>query len=79
MEHTMNFNLGLLHTGAPLMPEIVADPPSPSCYLLFPGPRIQQSQGLAPDLYFASRATRAGGGSEQAGAGKSDGLDKSDG
>ena len=31
------------------MPEIVADPPSPSCYDLFPGPGIQGSQILSPD------------------------------
>ena len=28
------------------MPEIVADPPSPSCSHLFPAPRIQESQRL---------------------------------
>ena len=37
------------------MPEIVADPPSLSCYHLFPGPRIQGSQWLAPDLFFLAR------------------------
>ena len=31
------------------MPEIVADPPSPSCYHLFPGPGVQESQRLGPD------------------------------
>ncbi len=33
------------------MPEIVADPPSPSCYHLFPGPGIQESQQLSPDPF----------------------------
>ena len=32
------------------MPEIVADPPSPSCYRLFPGSGIQEFQQLGPDL-----------------------------
>ena len=40
---------------SPLMPEIVADPLSLSCYHLFPGPRIQGSQWLAPDLFFLAR------------------------
>jgi hypothetical protein len=31
------------------MPEILADPPSPSCYCLFLGPGIQEYQQLAPD------------------------------
>jgi Family of unknown function (DUF5681) len=31
------------------MPEIAADPPSPSCYHLFPTPGIQESQQLDPD------------------------------
>jgi uncharacterized protein DUF5681 len=31
------------------MPEIVADPPSPSCCHLFPMPGIQESQQLGPD------------------------------
>jgi hypothetical protein len=31
------------------MPEIVADPPDPSCYHLFPGSRIQEFQLLGPD------------------------------
>ena len=38
--------------GAPLMPEIVADPPSPSCSHLFLGPRIQESQRLSPDPFW---------------------------
>jgi hypothetical protein len=58
MEHTMNLDVGFF-TGAPLLPEIVADPPSPSCYHLFPGPRIQKSQRLGPDLFFSSGARRA--------------------
>jgi hypothetical protein len=36
---------------SPLMPEIVVDPPSPSCSHLFPGPRIQESQILSPDPF----------------------------
>ena len=31
------------------MPDLVADPRSPSCYHLFPRPRIRESQSLAPD------------------------------
>jgi hypothetical protein len=31
------------------MPEIVADPPDPSCYHLIPGSRIQEFQLLGPD------------------------------
>jgi hypothetical protein len=37
------------------MPEIVADPPSLSCYHLFPEPRILGPQWLAPDLFFVAR------------------------
>src|SRR6266480_749564 len=37
------------------MPKIVADPPVPSCYRLFPGTRIEESQRLGPDP-FLSRA-----------------------
>ena len=33
------------------MPEIVADPPDPSCYHLFPGSRIQGFQPLGPDPF----------------------------
>ena len=33
------------------MPEIVADPPDPSCYHLFPGSRIQGFQLLGPDPF----------------------------
>jgi hypothetical protein len=33
------------------MPEIVDDPPPPSCYHLFPGPGIQKHQRLSPDPY----------------------------
>ena len=32
------------------MPEIIADPPSIACYHLFPGPQVQESQQLDPDL-----------------------------
>jgi len=31
------------------MPEIVADPPSPSCYLLFSRPGVEEDQSLGPD------------------------------
>src|SRR5215469_10199413 len=37
-------------TGVPLMPEIIADPPSIACYHLFFGPQVQESQQLDPDL-----------------------------
>lgn len=40
------------------MPQIVADPLSPSCYPLFPEPGIQESQELDPDP-FLPRARRA--------------------
>jgi hypothetical protein len=33
------------------MPEIVADPPDPSCYHLFPRSRIQEFQLLGPDPF----------------------------
>jgi Family of unknown function (DUF5681) len=42
------------------MPEIVADPPSPSCCHLFLTPGIQQFQQLGPDP-LSSRARDAGG------------------
>jgi hypothetical protein len=42
------------------MPEIVADPPAPSCYHLFPEPGTQESQRLDPDL-FLPRARGARG------------------
>src|SRR6266478_5900480 len=38
--------------GAPLMPEIIAEPPLPSCYHLFPRPEIQESQQLGPDPFL---------------------------
>ena len=34
------------------MPEIVADPPSPSCYHLFSGTGIKESQRLGPDPFL---------------------------
>jgi hypothetical protein len=37
------------------MPDIIADPPDPSCYSPVPGTRIEESQSLDPDL-FPSRA-----------------------
>ena len=49
------------------MPEIVADPPSPSCYHLFPGPRIQKSHDLVRISFFLARETRAGGRSKRGG------------
>src|SRR5215469_4110098 len=52
--------VGLLRSGAPLMPEIVADPTSLSCCPLFSRPGIQQSQQLGPDR-FAPRARDACG------------------
>jgi hypothetical protein len=71
MEHTVNLDVGLVLAGASLMPEIVADPLSPSCYHLFSGPRNKESQGLGPDLFFSSRArTRAGGRSKRGGCSK---------
>ena len=33
------------------MPEVIPDPPSISCYHLFPGPQVQESQRLDPDLF----------------------------
>jgi hypothetical protein len=42
------------------MPEIVADPPLPSRYQLFPRPEIQESQQLGPDP-FLPRARDARG------------------
>jgi len=33
------------------MPEIVADPPVASCYRLYSGEAIEESQQLAPDLF----------------------------
>src|SRR6266436_4706406 len=38
--------------GAASMPEIIADPPLPSCYHLFPRPEIQESQQLGPDPFL---------------------------
>jgi hypothetical protein len=51
---------GPICTGAPLMPEVIPDPPSISCYHLFPGPQVQESQRLDPDL-FRLRARDARG------------------
>src|ERR1700736_5654633 len=34
------------------MPEIIAEPPLPSCYHLFPRPEIQESQQLGPDPFL---------------------------
>ena len=40
------------------MPGLLADPPAPTCYHLFPGAGIQENQPLAPDP-FSSRARDA--------------------
>src|SRR5215472_15783434 len=45
----MNPYDGLVIAGAPLMPDIVADPLLPPCYELFPGPGIPEYQTLRPD------------------------------
>jgi hypothetical protein len=34
------------------MPEIIADPPSPSCFRLFTAAEISEFQWLSPDLFF---------------------------
>jgi hypothetical protein len=41
------------------MPEILADPLSPSCSPLFSGPENQGFQRLGPDPFRVARATRA--------------------
>jgi hypothetical protein len=51
----MNLYLGLVSSGAPPMPEIVADPPSASCYHLFLGTGIQEFQRLGPDPFCFAR------------------------
>src|SRR5271155_1085860 len=51
---------GLVRPGAPPMSEIVADPPNPSCYLLFSRPGIEESQSVDPDP-FLPRARDARG------------------
>jgi hypothetical protein len=50
------------------MPEILADPLPPSCYDLFPGPGIQESQQLAPDP-ISPRARAARGRFAKGGSG----------
>ena len=40
------------------MPEIVADPPLPPCYLLISRSGVEEDQRLAPDLFFACARTR---------------------
>jgi hypothetical protein len=42
------------------MPQIVANPPSSSCYHLYPEPRIQRSQGFNPDPSSFTRAGKSG-------------------
>jgi hypothetical protein len=44
-----------------LMPEIAADPPSPSCYRLFSGSGIQEFQRFGPDLFCFARTRYAVG------------------
>src|SRR5262249_19041174 len=44
----------------PLMPEIVAEPPSSSCYRLFPTSGTQESQGLDPDRFLPRARVREG-------------------
>src|SRR5271155_2575822 len=56
----VNRHAGLVRPGAPPMSEIVADPPDPSCYLLFSGPGIEESQSVGPDP-FLPRARDARG------------------
>jgi len=41
------------------MPEILAQPLSPTCYRLFPDPGIAEFQWLDPDPFLPARATRA--------------------
>src|SRR3984893_1916268 len=49
------------------MPEMIAEPPLPSCYHLFPRPEIQESQQLGPDPFLPherdARGRFAGGSS----------------
>jgi hypothetical protein len=42
------------------MPEIVADPPSPSCYRLFLGRGIEEFQRLGPDPFLPRAHAREG-------------------
>ena len=43
------------------MSEIVADPPDPSCYLLFSGCGIEQLQSVDPDPPFGLAVGRTAG------------------
>jgi hypothetical protein len=55
-------------TGTPLMPEIVADLPDPSCSRLFSESEIQESQSLGPDSFVPRARDRlAEGGSRNPG------------
>src|SRR5712691_8328314 len=58
IERIMNPYVSPVGTGASLMPEIVADPSSPSCYHLFLRNGFQEFQRLGPDL-FVLRAREA--------------------
>jgi hypothetical protein len=40
------------------MPEIIADPPDPSCYLLFSAPGIEESQSVDSDPFCLARNAR---------------------
>ena len=48
------------------MPEIVAEPPPPSCYHLFPGLEIQEFQLLGPDLSLPHARVRGGASQREA-------------
>jgi hypothetical protein len=48
----MNIYVGFVLSGASLMSEIIADPPSPSCYHLYPGDGIQENQRPNPDPFL---------------------------
>src|SRR6266446_3634819 len=52
--------LAFVRAGPPLMPEIIADPPSPCCSPLFFGPGTEEYQSLVPDPFCLARAMRAG-------------------
>jgi hypothetical protein len=51
--------------GAPLMPEIVADPLLPYCYHLFPGPGMQEFQEVGPDPFLPRARDGRGPSSER--------------
>jgi hypothetical protein len=55
----MNLYASLVRPGAPLMPEIVADPLLPSCYQLFLRTGIQEIQLLGPDRFLPRTREKA--------------------